>query len=337
MDDWKKEIIMNNRQKLIEATTCSYTLLAKLLLAGILTEDDFEQLINLRASRASQNELLYTMVLSRERGFEVLLKSLSETSQESAESILQTEYSRTNPYVRFGKLFEKVKESGNKDDLKIVKEELEILGKGNEITRLWEVEEKPLLHCATFYATPELFHELVLHEVSIGKEESLQSRDKWGSSVLHNAVLWFEPLPATLHVFKENGVNMNAKDVLGNTVLFNAIKAGANQQFLTMLIDYGANPRVTNNTQNTVLHHAARHGNLAALYLFISLGCDVKARNVDGDTPLHAAINAKNKHEIVLSLLKHGADVNAMNTSCKKPTDDTHIQYIYDSFHSGGW
>jgi len=164
------------------------------------------------------------LVLSQERGFEILLKALSESNNSEAEAILDSEWRRANPYMRFGKLFESVK--SNPGDLKQVKQELEVVGQGMDITKLWELEEKPLLHCATFYATPELFHELVVHEVSIGKEESLKSRDKWGSSVLHNAVLWFEPLHATIELFKAHGVELNAKDAVGDTVLFNAVKAG---------------------------------------------------------------------------------------------------------------
>jgi len=46
MEDWKKMIIINHKDKLVEATNCSYTLLTKLLSRGIINEKDFEMLVS---------------------------------------------------------------------------------------------------------------------------------------------------------------------------------------------------------------------------------------------------------------------------------------------------
>ncbi|ODM87288.1 hypothetical protein Ocin01_19392 [Orchesella cincta] len=270
MEDWKKKIIMNNREKLIQATSCSYTLLAKLLLGGILNEDDFEQLVNLRSNRKSQSELLYELVLARERGFEMLLKSLNE-DEPGGWLRRYSNPSTANKPVRV------------------------------EITRLWELEEKPLLHCATFTQLRKLFHELVANEVKIGKNESLKSRDKWGSSVLHNAVLC-RSCAVVPHNF--NG-------------FWSEPEAGEQPA------RYRAAPRC----------EAWQPG---ALYLFISQGCDVKARNGWG----HPASRSDQRQEPARDRTQPPqarGRRHAMNSGMQETTDDPHIQDIYDSFHSGGW
>ncbi|MDR0328492.1 MAG: ankyrin repeat domain-containing protein [Planctomycetaceae bacterium] len=71
---------------------------------------------------------------------------------------------------------------------------------------------------------------------------------------------------------------------------------------------------------NTPLHIAIQNGNMDIINILLSDGCDLSARNADGQTPLDLA-TAMNNEQIVRLLLEHGAGraVPPPNTSPSQP------------------
>jgi len=93
---------------------------------------------------------------------------------------------------------------------------------------------------------------------------------------------------------------------------------------------------------NTPLHHACNgfkensnamkdivDNDLDLVKIFIDAGCDVNARNNQGQTPLHVALICEfdNRIEMVKLLVENGADVNARDNEEETPL---HIEHYGD-------
>ncbi|CAL8143327.1 unnamed protein product [Orchesella dallaii] len=144
-----------------------------------------------------------------------------------------------------------------------------------------------------------------------------KSKRHVGQTILHSAA-YNGNLPA-FKLFKSFGINVNAADTEGRSVLAYAIMNGQNSTFIKKIIGLGANWRMANNeVKETGLHWAALTDNLSALKLFISLGANVNAKNDYGDTPLHyvfipSSSIGDNTFEIVKQLVRNGANPNIKN------------------------
>uniref|UniRef100_A0A803TAZ8 BCL3 transcription coactivator n=1 Tax=Anolis carolinensis TaxID=28377 RepID=A0A803TAZ8_ANOCA len=82
-----------------------------------------------------------------------------------------------------------------------------------------------------------------------------------------------------------------------------------------LLLTHGASPMVLDRHGQTALHLACEHGSLRCLRELLegSLApLDLEARNFEGLTPLHVAVGTSD-HNMVLALLEHGADVDAVD------------------------
>ncbi|CAL8116857.1 unnamed protein product [Orchesella dallaii] len=184
------------------------------------------------------------------------------------------------------------------------------------------------LHRAPYFLTPEIYDELIVFFYSSVWKDYLTLLTPHNHSHLHNSVVKFVPLPSTLDIFKSIGIDFNGQDNDGDSVVFLAIEGGRNAEFLSTLFEYGSDWKIPNKNQENALHIAALYGNVSALELFISFGCDVNAKNTEGRTPLHNAFLAEKnaedimtEHEIVVMLLKECVDVCAKDTNGKTPID----------------
>jgi len=70
----------------------------------------------------------------------------------------------------------------------------------------------------------------------------------------------------------------------------------------------------------TLLHFAAKDGNVEAVRSLIAKGADVNAQIMCGETPLHEAVNDDNI-KLVEMLIKCGAKVNAIDDNGDTPLD----------------
>ncbi|CAL8124506.1 unnamed protein product [Orchesella dallaii] len=172
-----------------------------------------------------------------------------------------------------------------------------------------------LLHLCAKYLTPEEYHRVVSTLVEKQQTELFPCRDKEGDIPLHVAVEHLELLDLTIQLFASAKIEFNAVNKYKNTALHRAVLFKRSERILESLIKAGADDQARGQYNRTVLHYAAESGNLTALKYFISRGHDVNVTDEDGYTPLDLALkfSKTNTHEMVLLLVEHGADVNAIN------------------------
>ncbi len=110
-----------------------------------------------------------------------------------------------------------------------------------------------------------------------------------GDSPLHLAVSW-EPSYEVAKLLLEHGADVNRKNRLGRTPLMNAALAmTGHNEILPLLAARGADLEARDNTEETALILAARHGRTAVVRTLLELGADRDARNVHGHTALSLA------------------------------------------------
>ncbi|TMW69647.1 hypothetical protein Poli38472_001803 [Pythium oligandrum] len=167
----------------------------------------------------------------------------------------------------------------------------------------------------------------------VEKGANLKAVDSDGRTVLHIACN-FGSVDAVKHLL-ELGVDINAVDNDGWSVLHFASESG-NKALLELLMLKGLGRqeslRVVHSDQDgaaaatspvfdaytsskdgqTVLHSAAKSGNVNVVNMLLSLGMDSNIVDNVGDTPLHAAASEGNA-AVVQVLLNNGANASAAN------------------------
>ncbi|MCL1876305.1 MAG: ankyrin repeat domain-containing protein [Synergistaceae bacterium] len=117
----------------------------------------------------------------------------------------------------------------------------------------------------------------------------------------------------------KNGMDVNAKEDDGSTVLMKAIKENANSKIINALIQAGADINAKDNEGMTPFMWAASKNKFPeVLSVLIQAGADVNAKNEYGGTPLMTAA-ATNSAEVINALVAAGADVNAKSNSGLSP------------------
>lgn len=172
-----------------------------------------------------------------------------------------------------------------------------------------------------------------------------------------------------LEVFQRLGINPNQKDQDGQTMLMYAASSGAEKVALG-LIKHNANPHMQDMTGNTALHWAVAMGKLRMVEILLYYGADPNAKNKAGqsafalsvikadsaiarrlmdygadisnmdnvgNTPLHKAVAAKAK-ENVLILLRAGASKDLRNKEGVSPMDladkDAELRAVFEKYRT---
>ncbi len=127
----------------------------------------------------------------------------------------------------------------------------------------------------------------------------------------------------------EKGINANAENKNGETLLLRASKANKDE-LIDVLIKYGADVNKGDLLENTPIMYAANNSNLNKVQLFINVGAKINVTNLQGNTILSHAVTRHNP-EIIKLLLKSTVNINALydgkNTYLIKAINST----IYDN------
>ncbi|RNA31176.1 ankyrin repeat domain-containing 50-like [Brachionus plicatilis] len=104
--------------------------------------------------------------------------------------------------------------------------------------------------------------------------------------------------------------------------------ANGHDKVVEILLNHGADVKIRDERECTVLHHAAISGHANVVGQLIKAGCDINALDKNKWTPLMNACYWANL-EVVFTLLKSGADTNmrnidgrtAMHECCRSPSN----------------
>ncbi|XP_026571253.1 B-cell lymphoma 3 protein [Pseudonaja textilis] len=141
-------------------------------------------------------------------------------------------------------------------------------------------------------------------------------QDEDGDTPLHIAVAQGNLLAAQhlVILFDHGQRDLDIFNNLRQTPLHLAVII-AQPSLVKLLLSHGASPMVLDRHGQSALHLACEHRSLRCLQELLEgspATLDLEARNFEGFTPLHLAVASLNR-DIVLALLDHGADVDAVD------------------------
>lgn len=112
------------------------------------------------------------------------------------------------------------------------------------------------------------------------------------------------PVVAMRHALHARNFDVNSKNIYeGNTPLYEAV-VHSNLDVVELLLEYGADPNLSNNKSVTPLHQAAWLDLIDIARLLINVGANVNVKDANGYTPLDMTDKGMPMHNF---LLKHGA------------------------------
>ncbi|OCL01886.1 ankyrin [Glonium stellatum] len=134
----------------------------------------------------------------------------------------------------------------------------------------------------------EMFHRFYERSSS-----SLETVDAEGRSMLHLATQRGNVLVVACLLDAAKNVDGQRRDPPGRTVLYYGVENERAPETITVLVTYGINMRARDCHKRSVLHHAAKLGNLSALKVLLALGMTDELRVADhlGMSPLQIAVS----------------------------------------------
>lgn len=127
----------------------------------------------------------------------------------------------------------------------------------------------------------------------------------------------------------DNGADIEARDENGLTPLMWASQQDV-AAVVSLLLQRGANPYLTDRAGWTALHCAASNGSVDGMQELLKACRDgMDAVNKDGETPLMLAIRMHRK-ELARALMAAGADVRASNNEGQNPLDVARSEKLHD-------
>jgi ankyrin repeat protein len=169
-----------------------------------------------------------------------------------------------------------------------------LISKGADTTLKGEEDGDTPLHVYCFYGAKDL----AVLKLLVENGADVNAKNVKGETPLHHVILndegALEEDKKSMLFLLEHGADRNAADNDGNTPLHIACKRGM-VEYALFLVEQGALCTVKNNKGDSLIHYECHHGaqNLELIKLFLSKGV-VLDKNLKGKTPLHYCVN--NEH-----------------------------------------
>ncbi len=175
----------------------------------------------------------------------------------------------------------------------------------------------------------ELFKNLKIKSIEEYKGLSIESLNQALTKILNKAAISKEGFKVVVKLILA-GANVNTTDNSGNTALMEASRHGY-KDIVDMLIKTGANVNATANDGNTALIWASKNGYKDVLEILIKAGADISDKTIYGFTAL--IWSSRNGHkDIVEMLIKAAANVNAKtiygNTALMEASNNGHEEIV---------
>lgn len=136
-------------------------------------------------------------------------------------------------------------------------------------------------------------------------------KDHYGQAPLHSISHWVKKDAANaVRLMLNAGAELEIRDEEGRTPLLRTARFGQGTAVMKALLDVGANPKVTDQHGNTLLHNIAmniNNGSLEQAKLAISSGAELKSKNKAGKTALDLA-KKNGLTEVANYLVGHGGN-----------------------------
>lgn len=189
-----------------------------------------------------------------------------------------------------------------------------LITKGANVT-MRNVKGDSILSFAVGQLNGTQFEQLATYLVHINQTALFHIRNGQGRSLLQEYVKKVKPpLNTTLELFWSVGLDFNdAAETAGESVATWLVRARPSMDILKLLHDFGANLKLLNSQNESLIHFAAEKGHLDMIEFLVSDGLDINIKNGEGLTPLCLVIQSSQiwtsvKHELVEKLLELGAD-----------------------------
>ena len=177
-----------------------------------------------------------------------------------------------------------------------------------------------------YYAIGNKNREIVHLLISVGAD--LNVADNYNVRLLEYAIKVGNA--EIVEMLLANGADIDFLSKDGYTPIYLAIK-GNNKEIVEILLQYGAKIEIR------YLFDAIRMSSIGIAELLIQYGADVNGQTLDGYTPLHQAVQAKDS-ALVKLLLTHGADPRIPNSKGETPYDlaKEEIKEVFFEYFSRG-
>ncbi|KAJ3113978.1 hypothetical protein HDU96_002670 [Phlyctochytrium bullatum] len=136
----------------------------------------------------------------------------------------------------------------------------------------------------------------------------INAKDEDGSTLLHNLNLGYPGNVGIAQLLIEKGAELEARDEDGKTPLHRAAFYNSHD-IARLLVENGADLEARDVDACTPLHHATCNANLEFILLLVEKGADIRVTDANGSTPIHDAASEGNFDAVKL-FIERGADVN---------------------------